>query len=294
VAFGKKTKTKASPSGGRASSARKKAGKTGAGYIFWLVFFIVIICLFIVNLESIQTSLRNTGIIEHVLDRPSRERNAPPPGLDEGEESLETVLPAPEPPAVREGQESEGAVVSRDPDPPLPGETPAGRTEPASQTTPAAPSQERPAAQQTPSSPVEPHRERVLYFMQVDPDGTIMRIRTVRRLPVTDSPMIDVLNTLLQGPSLEEINRGVISLIPQGTRLLTAAVKGSTAEINFNENFLFNEYGVEGYAGQLRQRVWTVTEFPTVKDVQIQIEGRPIDYLGESIWIGSPVGRESR
>jgi hypothetical protein len=271
-------------------------------YIFWLVFFIVIICLFIVNLESIQTSLRNTGIIEHVSDRPSGERNAPPPGLDEGEESPETVLLAPEPPAVREGQESEGAVVSRDPDPPLPEETPASRTEPAvppaeapaSQAAPAAPPQERPAAQQTPTSSAETRRERVLYFMQVDPDGTIMRIRTVRRLPVTDSPMIDVLNTLLQGPSLEEISRGVISLIPQGTRLLTATVRGSTAYINFNENFLFNEYGVEGYAGQLRQIVWTVTEFSNVKDVQILVEGRRQDYLGESIWIGSPVGRESR
>jgi spore germination protein GerM len=130
--------------------------------------------------------------------------------------------------------------------------------------------------------------------MRVDPDGTIVRTQVTRNLPVTDSPLADVLNILLQGPSVKENSRGLISLIPGGTRLLSVVVRGSTAYINFNENFLFNEYGVEGYAGQLRQIVWTVTEFSNVKDVQILIEGRRIDYLGESIWIGSPIGRESR
>jgi spore germination protein GerM len=130
--------------------------------------------------------------------------------------------------------------------------------------------------------------------MEVDPDGILLRTRVTRDLPVTNSPMTDVLNALLQGPSVAEKGRGLISLIPGGTRILSAVVRGSTAYINFNENFLFNEFGIEGYAGQLRQVVWTATEFSTVKDVQILIEGRRIDYLGESIWIGSPVGRESR
>jgi spore germination protein GerM len=105
--------------------------------------------------------------------------------------------------------------------------------------------------------------------------------------------MLDVLRVLLQGPSPEEQQRDLISLIPQGTRVLSATVRGDTAYISFSEEFQFNTYGVEGYAAQLRQIVWTVTEFSTVKDVQILIEGRWVDYLGEGIWIGSPINRDT-
>jgi spore germination protein GerM len=105
--------------------------------------------------------------------------------------------------------------------------------------------------------------------------------------------MLDALQALMQGPSIEEQRRDLISLIPQGTRILSAVVRGDTAYISFSEEFQFNTYGVEGYAAQLRQIVWTVTEFSTVKDVQILIEGRRVDYLGEGIWIGSPVNRDT-
>jgi hypothetical protein len=293
VAFGEKNKAKSSgstpnASGSRrkASSARKKPPRKPTVYIFWLVFFILIICLFIVNMDAIRTSLRNTGIIAP-LDRPVQEQDALPPeavppgpdGMsydeppDAGDVPDTVPPPTPEPPAALDAPDA------------LPPETPPIQPAPREDA-------EQPVVQPTP--PPEILRERAMYLMQVDPDGTIVRTKVTRNLPVTDSPLADVLNTLLQGPSAEEKNRGLISLIPGGTRLLSAAVRGSTAYINFNENFLFNEYGVEGYAGQLRQIVWTVTEFSNVKDVQILIEGRRIDYLGESIWMGSPVGRESR
>jgi spore germination protein GerM len=105
--------------------------------------------------------------------------------------------------------------------------------------------------------------------------------------------MQDALNVLLAGPSSDEVSRGILNLVPQNTRILSAAVRGSTAYINFSEDFLFNTFGVEGYVAQLRQIVWTVTEFQNVRDVQILIEGRRLDYLGEGIWIGSPISRQS-
>jgi spore germination protein GerM len=105
--------------------------------------------------------------------------------------------------------------------------------------------------------------------------------------------MVDSLKALLGGPNAEEQRRGMVSLIPKGVKVLSAAVRGSTAYISFSEEFQYNTYGVEGYAAQLKQIVWTATEFPTVKDVQILIEGRRIDYLGEGIWIGSPLNRDA-
>jgi spore germination protein GerM len=104
--------------------------------------------------------------------------------------------------------------------------------------------------------------------------------------------MLDSLNALLQGPTAEEQRRGMVSLIPSGARILSATVRGNTAYISFSEEFQYNTYGVEGYAAQLKQIVWTATEFPNVENVQILIEGRRVDYLGEGIWIGSPLSRE--
>jgi spore germination protein GerM len=104
--------------------------------------------------------------------------------------------------------------------------------------------------------------------------------------------MLDALTALLQGPTTEEQRRGLVSLIPAGSRILSATVRGNTAYISFSEEFQYNTYGVEGYAAQLKQVVWTATEFSTVQDVQILIEGRRVDYLGEGIWIGSPLSRD--
>jgi spore germination protein GerM len=136
-------------------------------------------------------------------------------------------------------------------------------------------------------------RDRALYFIEVDRDGAILRTRVVRSMPATDSPLADTLRLLLQGPTVDERNRGLITLIPPGTALRNAQVRGSTAYLSFSEEFQFNTYGVEGYIGQLRQIIWTATEFPNIQEVQILIEGRRIDYLGERIAIGSPLSRNS-
>ncbi|GHV87672.1 hypothetical protein AGMMS50267_00320 [Spirochaetia bacterium] len=160
---------------------------------------------------------------------------------------------------------------------------------------PAPPAATQPARQQSQSTKPA-GTERSLYFIRVDQgDGTILRIKANRTLPVSDSPMLDVLNTLLRGPTDAEKRQGLISLIPSGTRILTARVEGSTAYINFSEEFQTNNtHGMEGYAAQLQQIVWTVTEFPNIKDVQVLIESRRVDYLGgESIWIGSPINRNN-
>lgn len=136
-------------------------------------------------------------------------------------------------------------------------------------------------------------RERNLYFTQVDPGGQVSRTRVTRALQASDSPMRDVLDALLVGPSAEEVNRGIISLIPNGAQVLSVFVRGNTAYISFNDDFQFNTFGVEGFTAQVRQVVWTATEFPNITDVQILIEGRRVDFLGEGIWIGSPIGRQT-
>ena len=136
--------------------------------------------------------------------------------------------------------------------------------------------------------------EVTLYFVAIDSDGSVNRKAVKRTLSKSDSPLTDSINTLLKGTTLNEQEKGLLTLIPEGTKLLGASVKNGTATLNFNESFQFNSVGVEGYIAQLMQIVYTATEFSTVRNVQILIEGEKKDYLGsEGQWIGSPLARSS-
>lgn len=241
----------------------------------------VIFSLFFVSAPRIRTTLENTGL----LDRLSKKNETlPPPGTSPTAPPVQPpISPAAENPAS---------------------EAPASE-KPASEK-PASPVDVPPEAPQTPlvtetkpaSQPVKPpttgkSQERAFYFIRVDGDGAILRTPVTRAVAVSASPLVDTLRLLLQGPTPEEQDRGLITLIPSGAKLLSAQVRGSTAYISFSEEFQFNRYGMEGYVGQMRQIIWTVTEFPNIADVQILIEGRIIEYLGEQIKIGSPLGRNS-
>ncbi len=109
----------------------------------------------------------------------------------------------------------------------------------------------------------------------------------------TQSPLTFTIEALLKGPSLSERSHGMSSLIPEGSRLISATVKDGIAYLDFNENFQFNPLGTDGYQAQLQQIVYTATEFPSVQSVQILIEGKKIDYLHEGIYVGNPLSRES-
>ena len=265
----------------------KKTKGSQAVVVFWLAFIIIIIGIFLINMEVIRTNFNlfkdrianGSGTTEEELP-PMEEEPAVPVTINQG--------PAEQPAAA--------PVV------PAASVEPAVSTEPTASTEPAAsggttterpvetPQTQTPVPVQTP--PVET-RERVIYFTQVERDGQILQSRVTRRLPVSDSPMQDSLNAMLTGPTADEINRGILNFIPQNTRILSATIRGNTAYINFSEDFLFNTFGVEGYVAQLRQIVWTVTEFSNVQDVQFLIEGRVHNYLGEGIYIGSPISRMS-
>jgi spore germination protein GerM len=134
---------------------------------------------------------------------------------------------------------------------------------------------------------------RTLYFASVDDTTGMIFIKTVkRRLNEKSSPLIDSINALLTGPSGEDKRAGFRSLIPEGSQLLSARVEGSTAYLNFNEAFMFNGFGAEGYVAQLRQVVWTATEFATVQDVQISIEGKILNFF-DTKSVKTPLNRNS-
>lgn len=243
--------------------------------------------LFVFNWDKIRQTLEATRFSEAV----SAGREGRPP-VGEGKPDAEDRQPGlPVQPVEPSASADPSPVVAQpsvetDPIPDQPAPSAAVKTP---ETT--SPSGTNPAS---PIEQVKRTRLATLYFVKVDDDGTIRRQEIKRTVDASDSPMTDALSALLLGPSVDELSKKLISLVPSGTRLLNARVSGSTAFLDFNEAFMFNNYGIEGYAGQLTQIIYTVTSFPNIKDVQFLIEGQKREYLaGDGIYIGRPLSRSS-
>ena len=253
----------------------------GSGCLIWLVALCVVFVLVFANLGRIRQTLESTKFLDILSTKGGQEPALPKPS---------PVAPAPkveeEPPGKPSQKPSgEGDALTIGPAPtrnPVP--EPLQPAAPAVGTPETAP--EKPATVKT--------RSAAMYFVRIDGDGVIARQEVKRTIPASDSPLTDAIGSLLKGPGEDELRKELITLIPQGTRLLSAQVRGTTAYLNFSEAFMYNSYGIEGYAGQLKQVVWTATAFPTVQDVQILVEGQRRDFLGgEGVYIGRPLSRNS-
>jgi len=307
-----------------ASQKRSSGGRGGApGCLFWLLLLCVVLLLFLVNLGKIKETLSRTNFNEILqTQKNADDRKSPPvtPAPVVQPEPGAAPAPSGEPAATKPGKGSSPAASTVLPAEDAAADEPADAPQPSPRpTTPKPEAKSGSGAATTsgtaagsggtagagqssgtsgsgPSAPAAPARKRtaLLYFVRIDDDGIIVRQEVTRQIPASDQPLTDALAALLGGPSEEEMRRHLLSLIPEGARLLSVQVRGSTAYLNFNEAFMYNHYGIEGYAGQLKQVVYTATAFSSVQDVQILIEGERHDYLGgEGVYIGKPLSRNS-
>jgi spore germination protein GerM len=161
---------------------------------------------------------------------------------------------------------------------------------PVQPSTPPAPVSTPPAQTSQPAQPAET-RDRSIYLIQ-EANNNLVQVKVNRKLNVSNTPLTDSVNALLAGPTADERRRGMISLVPEGSRLLSAPrVEGGTVYLDFNQEFRYNTRGSEGCAAQIKQIVWTATEFSNVQDVQFLIEGNKVKFLSEGVVIDSPIGR---
>jgi len=287
-------------SGSRSST--KPSKRQGSGCLLWLVLLLATLLLFVIKWDDIKAPLDATGFVKVV--RP-KDESLPPAQGDGGLEPQvkpdapkDTPTPtaprgtAPQGTPPQSGTPQSGTPQSGTPQ----SGTPQSGT-PQGSGSATRPTGDRPEAKPPAALPVEmvkSTRVAALYFIKVDDDGVITRHEIKRTVAVSDSPMTDALQALMAGPTASELSKGLISLIPSDARLLSAQVRGSTAYLDFNEAFMYNRYGIEGYAGQLKQIVYTATSFSTVKDVQVLIDGKTRDYLGgDGVYIGKPLSRAS-
>ncbi|MFP4484648.1 MAG: GerMN domain-containing protein [Spirochaetaceae bacterium] len=288
---------------------KQKKQHASFGVLFWIAFILLITTIFLYNRDQISRVLAETELVEVLKDRVGI-------GASDGEaprteEEEDDGMPTPEPdagegdgsediPRVVQIREPDGGIPERGPDEPE--ETPSEDTRSEDERV-----DETPEAEEAPSSGAPPSRpdsdaerevtrvrDAGVYFIRVTDDGKIHPHRVERRISYVDSPMTEAIKTLISGPTVEELNQGLLNLIPKGTELLSARVQNGTAYLNFNESFRFNSMGVEGFLAQLQQVVFSSTEFDTVERVQFLIDGSRREYLGgEGVYIGEPLTRDS-
>jgi spore germination protein GerM len=283
---------------------KSKKTKIPGGLIFWAAFLVLITGLFFANRVQIQESLVNAGF-PGKINTPVSGENSDPGGeaetAREPESSREQESGGERRPSANPTATGQPSVVQSPPRPIEQYNPPSPAAENRTTGTPAAGTPARTVDPAPPAAPVTTpdagrpsYTDQVLYFIRVNnDDGEIIRSKTTRRLPVSGTPLQDTLEALITGPDSAGEREGMRSLIPPDTRVLSAAISGNTARINFSEEFQYNTAGIDGLVAQLIQVIWTATEFPNVQDVQILIEGNRIDHLGERIPIWNPLNRQS-
>ena len=246
-----------------------KKKRSPIGCLFWLALILLIVVVFLFNRERIKTVLENTGFTELL----SREKEEKEPEIVREEDSAD------------EHSSEEEMVIE---------------IQPAEEDKTASEQAEEPESRESADEEPAPREEKwkirngKLYFIAVDENGVISLQAVTRPIKFRDSPLTQTMRELLNGLLPSELNREFLTLIPEETEILWVRVENKVAYINFNEAFRFNSLGLEGYVAQLKQIVYTATEFPTVDSVQILIEGKSYEYLGpEGVFIGKPLSRSS-
>ncbi|WP_427168109.1 GerMN domain-containing protein [Streptomyces sp. C1-1] len=150
--------------------------------------------------------------------------------------------------------------------------------------TPSAPAARKPSAAATSHSSSRRIRTAV-YFLH---DGKVSAVPRTVTAPATATAAV---RALLSGPSRFEGHRGRTTAVPSGTELRSVDVQGRLATVDLSDRFLDGGGGPLMRA-RLAQVVFTLTRFPTVRKVAVEIEGKPVRCFGPGgIVLDRPVGR---
>ena len=277
----------------------KKTNQTGLALACWILGFLILLIVFLVKQDEIYSNLKTTRFFERIFGSTPEfianheVKEEPQKEEEETIITLKTEEPVKTP--VEQTAPSATVYVPKE-EPKVQPKTEEKETS-KSETVAQTKNEEKTKAENKVEQPKPVTKTVVnqkLYFVYIGEDGVVSRKVITREVEKNDSPLVTNINLLLKGPDSSEANKGYKTLIPPGTRLLSAYVRDGVAFLNFNEEFEFNRIGVDGYLAQLMQIVYTATEFSTVKSVQFLIDGQKKEYLGsEGVWIGSPLSRTS-
>ena len=142
----------------------------------------------------------------------------------------------------------------------------------------------------TPTEAGTPTTESIELEVWFTQDGDLFL--THREVPKTEGVGRAALEALLEGPSDLEAGVDVFSAVPDGTELLGLSVSDGTATVDLSGEFESGGGSASMFA-RLAQVVYTLTQFPTVDDVEFRLDGAPVDtFSGEGIVLDGPQTRK--
>ncbi len=251
----------------------KRKKKSSVGCLFWIALILLLVVIFLFSRSRIENVLETTGFKDMISG--SKQDKTPvvvikPEKNDKEQQTTGDTRPQTDNNTDNNSSNIPEVEIKVEPD-----------------TLPSNKNDETPAVKKK-------VRKSVLYFVSVDDTGNISLKPVTRSVYFDDSPLTETMKSLIGGLNASELNKGLISLIPENTVLLGVSIKDSTAFMNFNEKLKFNSFGEEGLKASLMQIVYTATEFPTVDKVQILINGKKTEYLStEGVFVGKPLTRSS-
>lgn len=124
----------------------------------------------------------------------------------------------------------------------------------------------------------------VLYFA----DDNVNLIAEQREIPKVEGIARQTINELCRGP----INSKLTSTLPPGTKLLDINIRDGLCTVNFNENLITAHSGGSAMENAtVYSIVDTLTQFSTVNQVQIQVEGQIVDSIAGHLDVSAPLSR---
>lgn len=129
------------------------------------------------------------------------------------------------------------------------------------------------------------------YFWLGGDPGSAGLVAVLRTIPGTKAVATASMTALLAGPTSAESGRQISTAIPDGSQLLGLTIKDGVATVDLSSEFESGG-GSASVLTRLGQVVYTLTQFPTVKSVLFQIEGKTVTVFGsEGVVLDGPVGR---
>ncbi len=129
------------------------------------------------------------------------------------------------------------------------------------------------------------------YFVLDGDVGVAGLVPTLREVPETTGVARAAMDALLGADILDDDDR-LSTAIPAGTRLLGLTIRNGIATVDLSREFESGGGSASAF-GRLGQVVYTLTQFPTVRAVLFQVEGRTVTTFGsEGIVLEGPQARD--
>jgi len=155
-----------------------------------------------------------------------------------------------------------------------------------------------------PAGVVAPDKQQVsVYFSKssgklVVLEGVVRSAPTVSQKPTPTPPadppvqkLHSAVETLLQGPTPEEITQGYFSDIPQGTKLLSVQRDGKVIRVNLSQRFTEGG-GSSSMQQRLSELERTIRAVEKQVPVYVDIEGQELRVLGgEGVVVQEPINQ---